>query len=175
MKSIKQSNSPNTRASRGNGNMLRAAFADNLGGALVEMAMVMPIFALLLVGVAEFGRMEYFSIEVSNAARAGVAYAAQSTATAASSNNAAIETAAQNDAQNLTSITTLTVTPSTVCQCDNAGTFTNMATCASACASPGNVITYAQVNTSATVSTLLAIHGLPSSYTLQGQAIMRIK
>lgn len=175
MKSIKQSNSPNTRAAWNIGKMLRSVFADNLGGALVELAMVMPIFATLIVGAAEFGRLEYFSIEVANAARAGVTYAAQSTATAASSNSAAIQTAAQNDAPDLTRITTLTATPTTVCQCDNAGTFTNMATCASACVSPGRVVTYAQVSTSATVNTLLAAHYFPSSYTLHGQAIMRIK
>ena len=42
------------------------------GQALVEMALVLPIFLLLLFGVMEMGRVGYAYITVSNAARAGV-------------------------------------------------------------------------------------------------------
>jgi hypothetical protein len=125
--------------------------------------------------------MEYFSIEATNAARAGAAYAAQGTAFAATTNLAAIQTAAENDAPDLTSVSTLTVTSSTACQCDNAGVFTPTGTtesctvAASTCLSPGRVITYVQVNTSAPVSTIWSWPGFPSSITVLGQAIMRIK
>jgi Flp pilus assembly protein TadG len=151
---------------------LRAALADNFGGALVDLAAIIPIFSLLLIGMFEFGRLAYFSIEVSNAARAGAAYAAQSDAT--STYTAGIQTAAQNDAPNLTNITTLTVTPTTVCQCDNSGTFTTMTSCTATCSSPGRVITYAQVNTSASVGGVISLPQFPISYTLTGQAIMRV-
>lgn len=173
MKIIRQSISRTTRAARISGLVLRAALGDNRGGALVELAVVAPVFILLLLGATEFGRMAFLSIEVSNAALAGVTYAAQSTA--ASINTSGIQTAARNDAPNVTGIATLTVTPTTVCQCDNAGTFTSMASCAAPCSSPSRIITYARVNTSAQVATTVTCPGLPTSYTLQGQAIMRIK
>jgi Flp pilus assembly protein TadG len=41
------------------------------GQALVEMALVIPLFFLLLFGVIEMGRISYAYITVSNAARAG--------------------------------------------------------------------------------------------------------
>lgn len=41
------------------------------GQALVEMALVIPLFFLLLFGVIEMGRISYAYITVSNATRAG--------------------------------------------------------------------------------------------------------
>lgn len=41
------------------------------GQALVEMALVLPLFLLLLFGVIEMGRIGYAYITVSNAARVG--------------------------------------------------------------------------------------------------------
>ncbi|MHB1651925.1 MAG: TadE family protein [Desulfitobacteriaceae bacterium] len=41
------------------------------GQALVEMALVLPLFFLLLFGVTEMGRVGYAYISVNNAARAG--------------------------------------------------------------------------------------------------------
>lgn len=173
MKSNQRSNSQNKRARQADRFTLRAVLTDSFGGALVDLAAMLPVFSLLLIGVVEFGRLAYYSIEVSNAARAGAAYAAQGTATLA--NTSGIQTAARNDAPNLTSITTLSVTPSSVCQCDTGGTFSTMTSCSATCSSPGRVITYAQVNTSAQVSAVLVLPGLPSSYALTGQAVMRVK
>jgi Flp pilus assembly protein TadG len=173
MKSNQKSNSLSKKARWIGSFTLSAALADNFGGALVDLAVILPIFPLLLIGVVEFGRLAYFSIEVSNAARAGAAYAAQSAATSAYTSG--IQTAARNDAPNLTKITTLAVTPTTVCQCDNGGTFATMTSCGATCTSPARVITYAKVSTSAQVNALFTVQGLPGSYTLQGQAILRIK
>ena len=55
------------------------------GQALVELSLTLPILFLLLMGAAEFGTLAYSAIEVANAARAGVAYGAQSHVTAADS------------------------------------------------------------------------------------------
>lgn len=181
MSHIFQQNSQRTRASRISSLVLFLVSGESRGGALLELALVLPLFSLLIVGAAEFGRMEYFSIEVANAARAGAFYAAQGTAFAADSNLSAIQASARNDAPNLTSVATLTVTSNTVCQCDDAGVFTptgtteSCAAAASSCLSPGRVIGYVQVNTSAPVSTIFSLPGLPSSITVQGQATMRIK
>jgi Flp pilus assembly protein TadG len=177
MSHIFQKNSQRTRAGRISNLVLRLVSGESYGGALLELALVLPIFSLLIVGAAEFGRVEYFSIEAANAARTGVAYAAQGTAF--ENNTSAIQTAADNDAPNLANVATLTVTSNTVCQCDNAGVFTPAGTtesCTAAASScTGSVISYVQVNTSAPVSTILRWPGFPSSITVQGQAIMRIK
>ena len=71
------------------------------GQAFVELALVLPIFILMLVGIAEVGRLAYASIEVNNAARAGVAYAAQTNTSAADTAN--IQLATQQDAGDIVS------------------------------------------------------------------------
>jgi Flp pilus assembly protein TadG len=180
MKSSHESNSKLARACRRCAHMLRFVPGEDRGSALIELTLVMPVFALLTVGWVDFARTAYFSIEASNAARAGVAYAAQGTTFA--TNTSGIQAAADNDAPNLTSVATLAVTSNSVCQCDNAGTFTTIGTTTSACASasssclsPSRVISYVQVNTSAQVSSIFANRGAPAAYTVRGQAIMRIK
>lgn len=51
--------------------MIRRLRKSEHGQALVEMALVLPLFLLLLFGVVEMGRIGYAYITVSNAARAG--------------------------------------------------------------------------------------------------------
>ena len=74
--------------------MFQGHLRQDKGQAFVELALILPVFLLLLVGTAEVGRLTYASIEVSNAARAGVAYAAQSHTTAQDTTN--IQAAANN-------------------------------------------------------------------------------
>ena len=50
-----------------------------VGGSLVETALTAPLLLTLLIfGSVEFARVAYAAIEVTNAARAGVSYGAQS-------------------------------------------------------------------------------------------------
>ncbi|HWI54227.1 MAG TPA: TadE/TadG family type IV pilus assembly protein [Desulfobacteria bacterium] len=51
---------------------------DNRGQALVEMALVLPIFILTLLGILEFGRLFSGELELQNAARDLVRFAAVS-------------------------------------------------------------------------------------------------
>lgn len=51
--------------------MIRRLWKGEHGQALVEMALVLPLFFLLLFGVIEMGRIGYSYITVSNAAREG--------------------------------------------------------------------------------------------------------
>ena len=51
--------------------MIRRLWKGEHGQALVEMALVLPLFFLLLFGVIEMGRVGYAYITVSNAAREG--------------------------------------------------------------------------------------------------------
>jgi Flp pilus assembly protein TadG len=142
---------------------------DGIGQAFVELALVLPIFILLLVGAAEVGRLAYASIEVSNAARAGVAYGSQNHTTA--SDTANIQLAAAKDAPN---ITTLTAIATQVCSCSN-GTSITCANAGTTCVGPAHIIEYVQVTTSAPVNTLFHFPGIASTVTFRGYAIMRVE
>jgi hypothetical protein len=155
--------------------MFRGHLQEDKGQAFVELALVLPIFILLLVGAAEIGRLAYASIEVSNAARAGVAYAAQNHTTAQDATN--IQLAATSDAPNLT---TITATPTYSCSCEStAGVFTapgdcsGISTAAGSCPSPSRIVLYVQVTTSAPMNTMFHYPGIPNSITLRGFASMR--
>src|SRR5215469_8816859 len=93
------------------------------GQTLLEVALLLPLLVLLLLGVIEMGRYAYISILVGNAARAGVAYGAQTHITAA--DTAGIVTAADNDFQNNgQSVGSLNVISSYSCGCDSGGNVT---------------------------------------------------
>jgi Flp pilus assembly protein TadG len=157
--------------------IIRRALRDDRGQAFVELALVTPIFALLLVGATEFGYLAYRSIEVTNAARAGVAYAAQTATTAADTAN--ITLAATNEAPDVTGMT-VTITPA--CYCNN-GTTTSIATCSTVgttCVTSPTVtvvqiIQSIQVNTTASVTSPIHLPGIPNPFTVQGQATMNVE
>ena len=69
------------------------------GQSVAEMALITPVLLLLLVGTIEIGGFASYGIEVSNAARAGVQYGAQSLVD--SKDAAGIAQAARNDAPEL--------------------------------------------------------------------------
>lgn len=146
-----------------------AGMRNNIGQALVELALVFPIFILLLVGAAEFGRLAYAAIEISNAARAGASYGSQTHITASDFPN--IELAATQDAANITGVA---ATATNFCACSTGGTIT-CSTALTMCPSPARIIEYVQVNTSGTIDPLFYYPGLPTTFTLTGQAIMQVE
>ena len=144
----------------------REAVGDDHGQALVELALLLPVLVLLLVGAAEFGRLAYAAIEVTNAAHAGVQYGAQNHATA--SDNAGMQAAAIDDGPNVTS---LSATASHFCACSNGGA----STCLPADCSGSRILEYVQVKTAATVDPVFFYPGLGTTVTIRGQAIMRVE
>jgi Flp pilus assembly protein TadG len=52
------------------------------GQSAAEFGLVLPVLALMLVVVADFGRVFFVSVAVNNAARAGAQFGSQSLATA---------------------------------------------------------------------------------------------
>ena len=46
--------------------MFRRNLQKDTGQALLELALVVPIFSLLLLGAVEYGRLAYAAIEISN-------------------------------------------------------------------------------------------------------------
>jgi Flp pilus assembly protein TadG len=140
----------------------------DMGQALVEAALTLPLLFLLLLGAAELAWLAYNAIEVANAAKAGVAYGAQS---GICGDPTGIQNAARADASDVTA--TLTATPSTFGICSS-GTACNGNPCLNTdCPSPDHIETILTVNTSATVSPLIHLTGLPLSYTLHGKAVQK--
>ena len=140
----------------------------------MELAVLLPVLTLILLGIIEIGRAAFVSVAVDDAARAGAQYGAEGAATA--SDTTGINNAAQNDAQaTLTAAAVgnaMTVTSSTFCQCSNGSSSPN---CASSDCSGDPYFEFVQVNTSVTFSPLLPYPtSLPSSYTMGGKAVMRV-
>jgi Flp pilus assembly protein TadG len=143
------------------------------GQSLVEIALTLPVLIALLVGAAEFASVAYVAIEVSNAAKAAVAYGAQSPTTV--SDTTGIQNAAILDASNIT-LTSSNVTVSTLGVCSSGASCTgapNNTTCTNTdCQTNAgdHIETILTVGTSYTFKPAVHLPGLPASYTLRGHA-----
>jgi len=147
----------------------RNVLGSEQGSSLIELAFLMPVFLLLIMGATEFGWLAYDSVAVSNAAYAGAAYGAQSRTTAMDITN--MEAAAIEDGANVAG---MTATATTSCTCSS-GTAITCANSVTTCSSPDRIFELVQVNTSATVTPILHVANLPVAFTLHGQAILRVQ
>jgi Flp pilus assembly protein TadG len=145
--------------------MQTSGIRNTKGQALVEVALTAPLLILLLLGAAELGQVAFAAIEVANAASAGVQYGAQTTITA--SDTTGIQTAASDDASNLTG---LTATSSFTCICSNG----SASTCLPTDCSTSNIEEILTVKTQASVTPLIHLPGLPRPFTLRGQAVQKV-
>lgn len=137
---------------------------DENGASLVELAIVLPFFLLLLFGVVDLGRCYYLMLEVSGAARAAAAYAVLSPTDAAG-----IANAARLDAPDVTGLTVST--PSYGCECSDGTSFS--ANCTSSPSCTYNVVYRVSVTSSATYKTLFPWPMVPSSFSLASTSVMR--
>jgi Flp pilus assembly protein TadG len=145
----------------------RALLPSSEGANLIEFALALPLLVVMLLGTIDVGQLAYEYIEVSNAARAGVAYGAQNHVTA--SDNPGMTQAARNDALNISG---LTATPSHFCECSDGSPAACSLGALAAC--PGGILLeYVQVNTSTTYQPWFPCPGIPSSVTVRGSAQMR--
>jgi Flp pilus assembly protein TadG len=142
-----------------------ADMGDDSGSALIELAIGLTVCVTLIIGAAEFGRLAYASIEISNAAHAGAAYGAQTHTSA--SDTSGMQAVAALDGPN---VTALSATASHFCSCSNGST----STCAATDCASSRIIEYVQVNTTGTVDPYFHVPGLPKTYTLTGKAVMRV-
>ena len=148
------------------------------GQSLLEVALLLPLLVLLLLGVIELGRYAYIGILVGNAARTGAAYGAQSLPQ--SVDTTGIQAAADNDFQNNgQSASNLTVSSFTSCGCDSAGTIIT-AGCSSGanpsagiCAA-GHWVVMVSVTASGTFTSIFNYPGIPSSITISRTSTLRV-
>lgn len=137
------------------------------GQALIETAITLAMLVVMLLGAVEIGSIAYAAMQVTNAARAAVQYGDQSIGVMQDSTG--MQTAASLEAPFLPNLNTPPPTLSCVCAdgtaCSTSGTSCGMGT------TP--VITI-HVTTSATVTPYIHLPGLPSSFTLYGQAYQQV-
>ncbi len=140
------------------------------GSALVELAISLPVLSLMLLGAAEFARLAYASIEVTNGAHSAALYA--STSLSASGDTVGITNAATADAGNLLGGNAISVTSvTTACTCSNTAYTPSSCSDNSTCINNNaSMITTVTVQTQATYSTLIHVPGGAPSFTLHGQS-----
>lgn len=136
---------------------------DGRGQALIETALVVPILVTLLIGAADLARVARASIAVTNAAKAGAQYGSENGFTAQDATG--IATAASNEASNLS----LTTTSSYSCVCSDG----SASTCLNTDCTTSHMEETLTVKTQASVTPLVHLPLLPSTWNVQGQAIQR--
>lgn len=145
------------------------------GVALVEFALALPLLMMLLVGIIEYGRYTYFSIEIANAAHAGAQYGSQTATTGADTTG--MKNAAIADGQNaIFPLTASAVAANAVCGCWNGTTESTPTAAQCGTCTTGRPVTYAQVTVTGTISPMFnySMLGLPSSWTVAKTATIRV-
>jgi Flp pilus assembly protein TadG len=154
-------------------------FTHESGNALVELAVSLPLFVLLIAGTAEIANVGWASVQLNNAAHAAAQFGSISRTNAADTPD--IATTAENEAPNfITSATQVTSALDCSCITPSTGAQTTPVTCTSTyattapCASPNVILTSVQVTVQATVRPIVHYPGFPATYTLHGKASMGI-
>jgi Flp pilus assembly protein TadG len=132
----------------------------------VELAVSLPLLAVVLLGTIDFGRLFYRTMAVTHAARAGAQYGAQSVGTA--TDHTGMQTAATSAATDIP--TGFSVSATHFCTCFATGTETSI-TCTAACSGQRRV--YTQVTGTANFSTLVNYPGMPHTVSIARVVVMR--
>jgi Flp pilus assembly protein TadG len=139
------------------------------GQSFVELAIGVGTLSLLLLLACDFGRMYYTYVTVSNAARSGAQFGAESLINAA--NSSGIISAVDNDTSNIM----LASGSPTVSQCTCVSTATTVSICPTSydCSdNPG--ATYVTVTVAAPFTTLGKYPGLSNPVTLSSTTEMQV-
>ncbi|HEV3089082.1 MAG TPA: TadE/TadG family type IV pilus assembly protein [Candidatus Elarobacter sp.] len=136
------------------------------GSALVELSVIAPLLALLLIGSFEVGRFAQFAIVVGNAARAGVQYGAHDLVTA--NDNTGMRTAALNDGGNIAGLSVTTA--SHYCTCADG----SASTCQPTDCPASHRLLFVQVDTTGSFPSLFHFPGVPVTFNVNGHAVMRV-
>jgi Flp pilus assembly protein TadG len=134
------------------------------GGALVELAVGIPILLLLAAAVGDYARVYYMSITVASAAKAGVHYGVAYDGDADS-----MTVSARRDAG---TITLDTITAGQYCVCPSSGVVACGSTPCSG-SSYGLSQVFDTVRVRKDVSLIVRLPGLPAKFTLITTAVLR--
>ncbi len=146
--------------------MLRS-FRHTDGNAAIEAALIAPVLAVMLVGIADFGMAVYRKMQVQHAAQAGAEYAMVH-----GFDSAAITSAVTG----ATAFTGVAATPAPAQSCGCAsGTTVTAAACGSTCAGGSAAGTYVTVSSHGAYTTILPYPGFPASLTFDAASVVRIQ
>ena len=148
------------------GRFLRISRSEH-GGALVELAVVLPVLILIAIGVMDYGRVYYTSVTVSNAARAGAEWGAYGM-TGSATKDAQIQSFAKIEGAEAG---TFTVTSSHFCRCSPTGVDVSCTT--GSCGAYGKPQIYVTATATKKVALLLKYPGLPDTVTISRSATFR--
>jgi Flp pilus assembly protein TadG len=148
------------------------------GGALLELAIVIPFMLILVVGTVDFGRIFYKSMAVAQAARAGAEYGAQSMTTV--DDTTAIKNAAKNAVASDFPLLSSDLTIAKNCECaTDAGVFSPTSpanTCdGSGCISTQHTVVTVSVQATKTFSTIVSYPRIPNSVTITRTTKIRVQ
>lgn len=140
------------------------------GSALVELALSLPMLSLMLLGAAEFARIAYAAITVTNAAHSAAVYAA--TGQFAVSDSSGITNAANSDSPNLVGGSAISVNSvSTSCTCSDTSYTPSSCTDNQTCQKHNvSMITAVTVQTSTTFTPVISLPGWKPTITLVGNS-----
>ena len=152
------------------------------GAALVELAIALPLLAVILVGTIDFGRAFRLAMVVTSAARAGAQYGAQ--AVYNSGDGAGMQNAALTVLSNNGVTAGAAATATRQCYCVNGnGTsgWTPLGSCPTApppatpCPVSQHLVVTVTVNAQGTFSLTTPFPGLPTGFTISRQATARVQ
>jgi Flp pilus assembly protein TadG len=156
---------------------LRRAVTTDSGGALIELAVALPVLILILVAAIDFSRVFYTAMALTNAARAGAQFGSHSTAN--SGNFSAMQTTAVGSVNT----TGVTAAASRTCQCaTDTGVFSPTSPTVNDCISPESVscnerhlVITVTVTASKTFNTIFGnVPGIPNTINLVRTATQRV-
>ena len=157
--------------------ILAGRWRSEAGGALVELAVAVPVLIVIFAATIDFARVFHTSMALTNAARAGAQYGAHNPAQ--STDIAGM----QNRAQAATSTTGITAVATRACQCaTDAGVFSPTSPSANNCTDPEttscpgqHVVMTVTVTVTKTFTTVMTgFPAIPSSVSLSRTATMRV-
>lgn len=143
--------------------LLKGLRRSDRGGAMVELAVILPVLVLLVVGVVDYGRAFYTSVTVANAARAGAEWGAQSPEFQL--DFAGMENFGKQDGQDAAP---LDLTATRYCECAGA----SWPSC-TACAGGAAPDVFIEVTASKDLTLLLPYPGLPNTVSIARKATFR--
>jgi len=142
---------------------LERILSDSDGASFIELALVLPLFLMMLVPVVDLGRGFYAAIEVTSAAHAGAMYGVENP-----SDTDGMIQAAKAAASNLSDVT---ATAAYGCECSD-GT-SAVASCASTPSCTYNYVSHVDVTVTSPYRTVFAYPGLPSSMNITHEFRLR--
>lgn len=151
-----------------------ASGSGEIGSALVELALVLSVLIVVLVGAADFARAFYQAMELSAAARAGAQYGALNAANSA--NTSGMKSRAVSAAPNIPSFATSDVAAGRTCYCANtSASFGSAVSCTSTCSSGNHLVVIVTVTATKRFSMLTSITPFQRTYTVTRNASMRLQ